>query len=87
MPDELKDIHFPKSGLDLSAAFSAQPNRPAWGGEYARTTALGVNVRGWEALTQRVRGGSRTGLRKYIPVTPTGTTFIIQCLDVIVTTS
>jgi hypothetical protein len=84
MPDQLKDLHFPKSGLDISMAFSAQPNRPAWNGEYARTTPLGVNVRGWEPLTGRIRGGSRTGLRKYIPLTPGNITWITQELNLIV---
>ncbi len=85
MPEQLKDLHFPKAGLDVSLAFSAQPNRPAWNGEYARTTPLGVNVRGWEVLTNRIRGGSRAGLKKYLQVRPGDIEYITQQLDSIVT--
>ncbi len=79
------DLHFPSAGVDISAAFSAQPNRPVQGGVYARTTVAAVNVRGYEALTQRCRGGSRPGLSKYIPVLVAD--FIIQELTTIVTVS
>ena len=84
MPDQLKDLHFPKAGLDISQGFSAQPNRPVFDGDYARTTALGVNVRAFEALSNRQRGGVRCGLAKYIPVSPNTTTWIIQELNYIV---
>ena len=82
--DEI-DLHYPAAGIDLSAAFQAQPNKPVAGGRYARTTPVAVNVRGYEAETQRVRGGSRPGLVKYIPVAPVAG-WIIQELAVIVTT-
>src|SRR3954463_844347 len=47
------------------------------------TTAAGVNVRAFEAQTQRVRGGSRPGLSRYIDATVAGT-HLIQHLNVIV---
>lgn len=86
MTETLKDLHFPKCGIDVSQAFSAQPNRPGWEGEYARTTPLGVNVRGWEALTNRVRGGVRMGLSKYLPVRPGNVPWVSQDLNTITTT-
>lgn len=82
---EYKDIHFPKAGLDVSRAFDKQPNRhvgPAKD-DYARTTPIGVNVRGWEAMTKRNRGGSRPGLSKYIR-SAVVLDWILQDLNVIV---
>ena len=34
---------------------------------YHRTTPLGMNVRGYDPLQNRLRGGSRPGLKAYIP--------------------
>lgn len=58
MPDEQKQIEatFPTLGIDISTEFNQQP--PA-------TTPEAVNVRGFETLTQRDRGGSRSGLIRY----------------------
>lgn len=68
-------MDFPLKGLDLNDEFEEQP---------PGTTAVGNNVRAREILQQRVRGGSRPGLVKYIPQQiPEGTT-LIQHLDVIV---
>lgn len=61
------DLHFPSSGVDISSAFSRQPNKDIGGGLYARSTPIGLNVRGYEPITQRVRGGSRPGLARYNP--------------------
>ncbi len=68
IPDEEEIVlHFPKCGIDTSAAFCKQPNRPMpVDGDYARTTPLGVNVRAYDAQFDRLRGGSRIGLSKYI---------------------
>ncbi len=88
MPEQLKDLHFPKAGLDVSMAYSAQPNRPLpIDGSYARTTAMGINVRAFDALTSRNRGGSRVGLKKYVPVQPGNILWITQQLDSITTTT
>jgi len=54
--ETIAELSFPVYGLDLSQEFEQQ--RPA-------TTPVAVNVRGFEALTQRDRGGSRYGLAKY----------------------
>jgi len=84
MAETVISISFPKSGIDLSLAPSKQPNRPAANGEYARTTPVGNNVRGFEALTRRSRGGTRPGLSKYGSVIDAG--WIVQHLDTITTT-
>jgi hypothetical protein len=58
MPDEQRPIEatFPTLGLDVSTEFDLQP---------AATTPEATNVRGFESLTQRDRGGSRPGLIRY----------------------
>jgi len=81
MNDDYKDLHFPKAGIDVSQAFSRQPNRPVFGGEYARTTAIANNVRGFTG--GRDRGGSRSGLKRYIRREVSGEYFIVQELRVI----
>lgn len=71
--ESFQEIHFPKAGIDVSQAFLSQPARPVWTGPdgkplYARTCPVGQNVRGWEPLSGRERGGSRPGQSKYLPV-------------------
>lgn len=79
-----KDIRFPGAGIDTSRAFVAQPNRPSYDGTYLRTTFDAENVRAFDAVQNRMRGGSRPGLAKYIPTRPTGATvWIIQCIAAI----
>jgi hypothetical protein len=106
--DVIKDLHFPKAGIDLSQSFSTQPNRPVgttqypqqqqsgsqsslfapntpmYNTQYARSTPVGLNVRGYESATQRLRGGSRCGLSKYVPTQVVGSRFIVQDLNNIV---
>lgn len=81
----LKDLHFPKGGISLLQGFNTQPNVQVYNGEYARTTPLGQNVRGFEGQTGRMRGGSRHGLVKYIDEQPGDTVWVTQCLQTIVT--
>ena len=86
MTDEIeRDAHFPKAGVDVSRAFSRQPNRPVGpdGTEYARTTPRGLNVRSYEPLTGRRRGGSREGLKKYVPA-PIVSGWVVQDLRLLV---
>ncbi len=59
------DMRFPIKGIDLSLAFSNQ--RPG-------TTPEGVNVRAYEPGTQRIRGGQRCGLSRYLASQPNGVT-------------
>lgn len=86
MNDEIKDLHFPAAGLDTSQAFSRQPNKPTFNGQYARTTVIADNVRGFEAASGRLRGGTRSGLRRYIHGQVSGEYFIVQDLRTIITT-
>lgn len=85
-PEQFADLHFPFAGVDTSSAFSRQPNRQVAEGLYARSCAVGVNVRGYEPGTDRLRGGSRPGLVKWLPAAPVEG-WIIQDLRVIVTVS
>lgn len=80
------DLHFPFAGIDVSRAFCKQPNRPAVRGKYARTTPVGYNVRAFDSQG-RDRGGSRPGIEKFIATKPNSTTYIIQGLSCLVTTS
>ena len=59
MPEQetFQDLTFPIRGMDSSGEFGAQ--RPG-------TTVVGKNVRGQDPATRRLRGGSRSGLGKYI---------------------
>lgn len=68
-------LDFPVGGLDVSTAFEAQP---------PQTTPEAVNVRGYESATQRLKGGARPGLAKFVaPQVPSGS-HLIQCLDTVV---
>lgn len=87
MSDAIKDLHFPKAGIDVSQAFSRQPNKQVFGGEYARTTAIASNVRGFESATGRLRGGTRSGLKRFVKGQVAGQYFVVQHLAVIVHTS
>jgi hypothetical protein len=74
LPESLADLTFPTQGIDLTAEFELQ--RP-------QTTPVGQNVRGYETLTQRQRGGSRPGLAQYVPQQVSGP-HLIQHLNYIV---
>lgn len=73
--DSFSDMRFPTSGLDLSRGFNFQQNR---------TTPIGRNVRACEPATGRARGGSRSGLSRYLDAYPSGSTGTIQNLAVLV---
>ncbi len=79
-------MHFPSSGLDVSAALDRQPIR-AGGGVYAYSTPEGVNVATDEPIADRARGGSRAGIVKYLATRPGGDRWIIQGLDLVVSVS
>ena len=76
----------PKAGIDLSTAFCKQRVREVTKGVYGKSTPLGNNVRAFEALTNRFRGGQRAGLVKYIAA-PVVAGWLLQELAVIVSTS
>jgi hypothetical protein len=65
---------FPVGGVDVSCEFARQP---------AGTTADASNVRGYETLEDRLRGGSRAGLAKWIDARVNGDA-LIQHLTVLV---
>lgn len=82
LPSEsFQDLSFPLAGVDVSQGFGRQPNRPTEAG-YARTTAVGVNVRAYDPVTNRARGASRPGLARYINARVNGTNLIqeLGCL-------
>lgn len=86
--EQYQDLHFPKGGIDVSRAAMSQPWREGprkWDGEPTRiyTSADGVNVRGFDPLTTRYRGGSRVGLARYCP-TPVISGWIVQHLNTVV---
>lgn len=83
-PSVEKDVHFPFAGLDHSAAFWKQPVRQLPDGDYARSAVTGVNVRAYEARGGRRRGGSRSGLTKYVPGRVAGDSWVVQDLRLLV---
>ncbi len=91
MPDEpFMAVNFPVGGIDQSNAFAKQLPRKVGGDGgkdvYGRTTPTGTNVRGYEATTDRRRGGSRPGLVKFVP-TALVAGWLIQDLNVVATTN
>lgn len=92
-PEQTLDYHFPKAGLHTADAFGRQPTRQVGRGQgqFVRTTADNQNVRSYDVVSGRDRGGSRSGLSKYVadkvPVTLGGTDeWIVQSLSILATT-
>lgn len=75
MGDTVTDIPFPLSGQNVAGEFGAPPGM---------TAVKGVNCRGYDPIARRLRGGSRPGLTKFLPVATPAGTHLIQHLDVIV---
>jgi hypothetical protein len=73
-PDQMVNLTFPISGIDLSQSFANQRQN---------TTPIGQNVRAYEPTTQRARGGQRPGLVKYNPDQVNGLS-VVQNLQVVV---
>lgn len=74
MDDQILPIDFPTYGVDMSLGLSEQ--RP-------QTCAVGTNVRLYEPVSLRSRGGSRPGTIQYIPGQVSGT-HLIQMLNTVV---
>lgn len=74
MPDEMRELGFPIQGQDVSGEFMTQPGL---------TTPRAANVRAADPLTMRLRGGSRTGLAKFVGEQVSGAA-LIQHLNVVV---
>lgn len=68
-------MRYPYGGIYQLRGFEQQP---------PGTTRLGVNTRAVDSLTMRRRGGSRPGLGRPINAQPSGSSGLIQDLDVIV---
>lgn len=85
--ETFQDMHFPKAGIDKSGPFGRQPVRPGKAqGEFFRTTPVGQNVRGFDAILSRDRGGMRPGITKFIATQVNGVLWIVQHLSSMVTT-
>lgn len=67
-------VMFPVAGVDVSTEFQRQP---------PQTTPVGQNVRAFDVLAERGRGGSRSGLSRFIDATVNGAN-LIQHLTVVV---
>ena len=84
--DKFQDLSFPTAGIDLSSGFQRQLPKQMLNQLWGRTCRAGLNVRGFDAGSQRFRGGSRPGLVKYIPAAVIAG-WILQDLNVLVETS
>lgn len=73
--ESFADLAFPQKGIDLSEGFNSQ---------LPGSTPVAINVRLFEAMTERARGGSRAGLAKYIAAQLPAGAHLIQHLNVIV---
>jgi hypothetical protein len=80
--DANTDFSFPVAGTDLRFAYGDQRPLQMPNGEWGRTTRSGVNVRGYEALSQRKRGGARPGLSRYVS-TPVVANWLVQGLNTV----
>lgn len=74
MPEQEYGAGFPVAGIDVTCEFGRQP---------ADTTPQAANVRSFDTIAERARGGSRAGLSKYISETHSGD-FEIQHLNILV---
>ncbi len=84
-PANQSDLHFPKAGVDVSRPSSQWPIRWGPNKEKHYYCADALNVRSYDPVSGRQRGGSRPGFSKYIP-TVLNADFIVQQLDVLVGT-
>lgn len=76
-------LDFPSAGISLLRAYLSQRPLPMPSGEYGRTCRHAINCRAYEPGTGRRRGGSRSGLSRWID-TPVVQGWLIQHLGVIV---
>ena len=77
--DTFSELLFPSFGIDNSLS--------QYDGKRTGTTQLAANVRTYESITQRGRGGSRSGLTRYPNAKVGGLTTQIQHLTTMVTVS
>lgn len=72
--------------MDTAGPFGKQPVRQDQNGDYVRTTVSGINVRAYDPVTMRNRGGSRIGMSKYVSGLLPSHTFVVQDLNTLATT-
>lgn len=77
MPRKPAPITFPVKGLVESSPYAAQPEG---------TTPVALNVRAYDALERRNRGGQRTGMSRFIDAQVSGSS-PIQLIDTLVEAS
>lgn len=75
--EQMEEMLFPEKGIDVH--YQEEMRTPD-------TTGMGNNVRAYESLTQRNRGGMRAGITKYMQGQVSGTN-LIQHITSITTTS
>jgi hypothetical protein len=68
------DVPFPVGGMEVSVAYGDQP---------PNTTPLGVNVRSYDPILDRRRGGCRVGLSKFADQIPAGTHLIQHLAELV----
>lgn len=73
--EQIVGVLFPLQGIDATCEYGRQPSD---------TTPSGVNVRSFEVIDDRARGGSRCGLSKYINEQVNGVTSPVWHLNILV---
>lgn len=86
-----QNLSFPKGGIDRSQATLRQPWRQGPKLQDGTPTRIytcydAANVRGYEPITSRTRGGSRVGIKRYL-ADPIVADWIIQHLNTVVGTA
>ncbi len=84
-PETFVDLVFPLGGIDRSRAYSDPRPQSFPDGAPAFVTRSGLNVRAFDALLQRARGGSRPGLVRYV-TDPLVRGWIVQGMNSLLTT-
>lgn len=87
MPDQdaFQDLRFPYAGLDIQGPVSRQPAVQLRTGEWAKTCRNCRNVRGYDPVLDRLRGGSRGGIEKYVDAAVVAD-WLVQEVNFVVTT-
>ena len=80
--DNPVEFTFPFCGIDLSGPFDEQKAAQMQDESWGHTCASGINVRAYEGLTGKIRGGSRQFLKKYVAA-PVVFNWVVQDLNVL----
>lgn len=82
VPETTQEVRFPLGGIDRTPGFGRPSTQQTQVG-MARTTQIGVNVRSFEPVTGRGRGGQRPGLADYIEGPVNGDNVHVQELQAV----